>query len=762
MKDTSSDDGLVDLPQRRKGPRRREETEEDRRRLEQETAGEIDQLAAQFHAQLPRDRARAVGAIYARYSSRFQHSIVDQVRTLFEAAVRQEIYVPSEHVCFDQAVRGYKDRRPGLQRLRTLLPTGAVQVLLVFTTNRLYRKTYKALQFVEEEVVERGIRCLFVKSGIDSGDEKRWRMLLQINAMTDEFVAGMYADNIRAAQEGLFQRKQVCGTVTFGYRPREVVGPPTRRKRPRCEYEIDPEESHWVRRIFSWFVEEGLDVIAIVRKLNTDPTAPLPPKASSGRWTRLAVRILLANARYRGWWEYGRTKNVWQSKKDYSRQVNRERPLQEGQFEELRIVPDALWYQAQKRLAEESGPRGRKPKDGDHASRPKLLNGFFVCQAHGRALHVGGSHGHVMVCPVCQGLPADQRPVFSQLNRVLALRLTCQKLADLIRADTGLVEEVIKACEQEVLRRQQPDRRREAELRARHEKLTQQIQFILFNAGDSVADRQEAEATLRRLRGERAQTAADLALLEEARQRPVAVPSREEIQRLLVGMGEILSTAGQSRTVDEIARVRQVVKLLTGGRIELTQQGERQAQRGWLQGRFRLRCLASVVAPALGLPASEADEGVEVTIDFREPAEAEQWADRVKQLYDEGLLIRSIATRLSINRNLARKALACWYDRRGERPPDGRRRRSTLPKKHAHPPLYQQIADRVKELYDEGRLLEEIAARLGHDRNMITKAIVFWHEARDLVVPDGRSRRKSLNSRSWDEEDDEDEAAEGG
>src|SRR5262249_31344050 len=90
------------------------------------------------------------------------------------------VFVPRDHICFDLAARGCKERRPGLQRLRQLLGSGGVQVLLVFTTNRLYRKTYKALQFVEEEVVERGIRCLFVKYGVDSADEKRWRPLLQL------------------------------------------------------------------------------------------------------------------------------------------------------------------------------------------------------------------------------------------------------------------------------------------------------------------------------------------------------------------------------------------------------------------------------------------------------------------------------------------------------------------------------------------------------------------------------------------------------
>jgi hypothetical protein len=64
----------------------------------------------------------------------------------------------------------------------------------------------------------------------------------------------------------------------------------------------------------------------------------------------------------------------------------------------------------------------------------------------------------MMVCPVCQGLPVEQRPLFSFLNRRLALRQTCQKLAELIRADPSLVQEAVHVCQQEAARQQQPDR----------------------------------------------------------------------------------------------------------------------------------------------------------------------------------------------------------------------------------------------------------------------------------------------------------------
>lgn len=732
----------------RKGPRSRHETEEERLCLDRQTSQEIDQLVAEFHRSLPQDQARAIGAIYARYSSRFQHSIGDQVRSLLEKAGSEKIYVPREHICFDQGVRGTQERRPGLQQLRSLLASGTVQVLLVFTTNRLFRKTYKALQFVEEDVVERGIRCLFVKSGVDTADEKRWRMLLQVHSITDEAGAGMYADNIRVAHEGLFLRRQVCGTVTFGYRQRPVPGPATRRKLPRTEYEIDPEQAHWVLQVFRWFVEQGLSVASIIRKLNADPSIPLGPKSVSGRWTRLGVLGLLKNARYHGLWDYGRTRNVWQSKKDYGRQVPREQPLKQEQFEELRIVSDEIWFLAQKRLAEEKGTGGRKPKDGKRCTRPRLLNGLFVCSAHDRCLHVGGSYGQTMVCPVCQDLPVEQRPLYSSLNRRLALRLTCQKLAELIRADLALLQEALAVCQQEAARQQQPDPQRQAELKARLERLSRQIQFVLNNPGESETDRQEAEASLRLLRQQRALAQADLAQVEGNGQRPIRIPSEADLKILLEQLGAILVRAAGSEDQEEQAEARQLIKLLTGGRIELCQQGERRAQQGWLQGRFQLRLLSVLVAQATGMRLVQGAEAPEVVVDYCEQTESERWADQVKELYDQGILIKAIAAQLGINRNLAQNALACWYEQRGLEIPDGRSRRATLKQKHLEAPFYQEIAEQVKELYDQGLLLGEIAGRLGCDRNTITSAVEYWFRSRGLPAPDGRSRRKSLDRKS--------------
>jgi site-specific DNA recombinase len=721
-------------------PRSRAEAE--RSRLRDEYDREIDRLAAEFHARLPREQARSVGAIYARYSSRFQDSIADQVRKLFEYAVAQRIFIPRDFVCFDAAVRGAKDRRPGLDRLRSILAQKAADIVLVFATNRLYRKTYKALQFVEEEVVERGIRAVFVQSGVDTADRQRWRMLLQVNAMTDEFGVGMYAANIRAAHEGLFDSGLVCCTIPFGYHGVESADQKSRRQRPRRALAIDPATAPWVEQAFRWYAEDRLSIGEVVRRFNDDLTIPRSPRGVGGRWTHEAIRYMLANPRYRGWWDYGARENVWLSKKDYTRRVPRDQPLRSAQFEALRIISDELWYQAQQRLArgDRSGA-GRKPKRGDARSRPRLTHGLFVCPVHDQILYVGGNYGQTLFCKICRGLPAAKRPLYSLLPRALALRLTCRTLAGLVRQDPQLVEAVLNACRGAAEDLQRPDPAKLEGLRSRIGTLWQQIQFIMNHSGDTEADRQESAVKLGEFRRQRTELQAELTSLEAARARPAIVPSEDEIRELLSRFESILISAAERGEDEDGSRVREVIDLLTGGRIELFQCGEPRSHGGWLQGRFRAGVLDGLVRTLTGATADAGQDAPVISIDYREPTPSEAWADRVKELYDRGMLIKAIAKELGISRNLAASALNAWYKREGMPRPDGRSRRSVLQQKHLKPPPFVRLADEAMRLHDAGHSFEEIAARLECSRPTVAKAIGHHRQAHGLPPADGRTLR---------------------
>ncbi len=713
----------------------------------------IDALVAAAHRRTPQEECGQIGAIYARYSTKAQGSVADQVQSVLDAAAKLKIHVPREFVFYDEAVSGSRNRRPGLDRLRaTLARRGAVQAVLIFSTSRLGRTAYHAMQIVHEEMVGRNIRCVFTSNNIDTADGQTWQLLLQAYSMVDQMVVASSASHIRAAHEAMFDRGLVHGALTWGYRGREVVeGRVFRKGRPPREYEIDPEAAPWVLRAFEWYAREGLSIGEVVRMLNAEPRAPRNPRLLAG-WDHAAVRRMLGNPRYRGHWTYGETRSVCNPGKASTAHVRRDAPLKSAQLEDLRIVPDDLWLRAGARLAEgDRRAAGRKPRDGDRRSRPRALAGLFHCGAHGRRMYAGGGHGRMLICKDCQATRRDLRPLCSVLNRRLALKLTCEALALRIRRDEGLASAIVAAARSAAASLRSPDPAAVDGLRTRIEGLTRRIGFLVDNLGADPRDVLEAKAKLQLLRRERSALLSDLGRIEADAARAVEVPDEGAVREMLSRLGAVLDEAAGEGDAPEDRAVREVVDALTGGRVDLIQEGGREPKRGWLRGEFRfdLERLARLAGfPSLPDPPPDASDPREVVrIDYRQPAPCEAHAEAAKRLFDEGVLVKGIAARLGVSRNLAAKALAWWHRSRGLEPPDGRSRRSSLPTdaRSLAPPLYVRLGDEALRLSDQGLLYEEVAARLGCDRNTAAKAIKRASELRGTPAPDGRSRRKTLD-----------------
>ena len=178
----------------------------------------------------------------------------------------------------------------------------------------------------------------------------------------------------------------------------------------------------------------------------------------------------------------------------------------------------------------------------------------------------------------------------------------------------------------------------------------------------------------------------------------------------------------------------------------ISQQGEAKAKRGWLRATFRLHLLRPAM-DELGVPA-EGDEGAEYHVDIRRQTPAESLAEDAKALWEQKLLVKQIAAKLSeargtpIGRAMVNKALRHWFKSRGLPLPDGRSRRKTLAAKSIDPNLPAKIADEVKFLSDQSLLYAEIAEKLGVHIATVTAAVRYWHDVRGLPVPDGRSRRQ--------------------
>lgn len=741
---------------RRKGPRSKQEIERERRERWERTDREIDEIHAEYAAQFRRRTDQPIGVIYSRYSTRFQDSIADQVRAILGRALELGIYVPRKHIFFDLAVRGFKKQRDGLSGAEQTLRGKQAKVLLLFSTSRLFRKRYRTLEFVDRIHKGLNVRCIFVKSGVDTDDKTRWESILAVQSMIDEFVVTMYVENIRSAHEGLLSKRLVFGTLSFGYTGDAIEGEITNLGRPRCRIIKDAETAAVVLQIFTWYVDDELSINEIVRRLNGNPDIPLPPRAVSGEWTRLAVKRILTNSRYVGLWKYGVTESVYVPDGDYTRQRIRAEPLKEVRLDDLRIVSDELWSKAQLRIAREGGNGGRRAKDGDRQSRPKLLNGILVCPVHDRPLYVSGPYGKQMHCPSCRRLPADERPLYSILNRRLAVELLCQTLADLIRLDAGLVDAALAACAREVEQAQRPDPARLTQLRNQVEKFDRAIALTRRTAGDTEEDQAEAAAFIKAQQRERAEVVAEIKVLEAAVAKQPKLPTAAETRALIDGMATILQRAAESEDEADVARARKIIKLVTGGRIELEQMGERRAQRGWLCGRFRMALLSVLVEQLSGVPATETDEGLEVTIEFQRPSpldakaeQAWQWKQEARQKGEE-LPNTEIAKRLGCGRSMVTKLLKHAAALYGVPYADGR---SCRPK-HRTPWKHLDKVTEVGRMVEQGMLLTEIAERLGLNRDDVTRAHNLYREQQGLPPLDGRARRKLLQRKNRPPRDD--------
>ena len=681
----------------------------------------------------------ARGAVYTRYSTRDQHSTQDQIRVCTKWAQDNAITVDKRHIFSDEGISGRTTRRQGLRSLQAAIEANEVDVVIVFATNRLFRKMYQALRFVEEEILERRKRCVFVTNGIDTADEDDWTLRHQFAAMLDDHVARTNVKHIQAAHVGLLERKRIFGSITYGYTGEVIGGETTRKGRQARRLIIDPDKASWVRKVFDWFTEEGMSIRAITRRLNGE-CAPLQDKFRSGRWDAPVVRRMLSNERYIGRWSYGVSESKMLSKREYASKVPREQPLGTVQFSDLRIITEITWHKAQARLANNRRAGGRKPNDGRREERPLLLNGIVYCAVHGRPLTANGTYGRYLACVSCKAEAAPA--LYTLFNRRLGTELICPKVAELLRADETLIAEAIDICRQCADAAERPDPGEIDQLRRKEKQLSRQIDHVLDMPGETEQDRIETKAKVRTLRAQRATVQQLIVEIEEVLARPVVVPDPAEIRERLDEFAKVLLRAAESAEPRVFHAAREFLIKVSGGRIELVQCGEKKAQRGWLRATFQVRLLKPLLAE-FGCSCKPAPYKL-VTIDIRKPTLAERRASEVRRLYDQGLGERTIAEQLQINRNSVRKALDVSFAAEGKARPDGRSRRWTLSKEQRPVLKAEAIVDDVLQYYHQGMPIQEIATRLNVDRNCITAAVRIWHEERGISAPDGRARRKQL------------------
>ena len=234
-----------------------------------------------------------IGTIYSRFSTKLQHSTDDQVRENIQWAARNRIYVPPELISVDEGVKGKRTQRSGLDRTKAILSQRLAKVLLVYKASRLFRQAGKGYQFINEEVVEEGLRAVSVSQGIDTNDRKTWKLQLQIHGIMDDMLLDAIADHVRSGLTRSVFEQLDDGRV--GHRlptaRRFPDAPLTNRGRPRTMPEVDPVAAELIRE-HARHLLDGMPVREGVRRWQA-AGGPIDPRATSGKAELCSVSAIV-------------------------------------------------------------------------------------------------------------------------------------------------------------------------------------------------------------------------------------------------------------------------------------------------------------------------------------------------------------------------------------------------------------------------------------------------------------------------------------
>jgi site-specific DNA recombinase len=501
-------------------------------------------------------------AIYARVSSarqKEQQTIDSQIAALHAHAEQLGLEVAPQWVFSDDGHSGATLVRPALEKLRDLVAQVPVDVVLVYSPDRLARKyAYQALLI--EELAKAGTSVMFVHG--PRSDTPEDALLVQFQGMIAEYERAQIIERTRRgkthrARQGTVN---VLSGAPFGYRYVR------KNEHADARYEVVAHEAAIVTELFRRYVEDGVAIAELARWLSATGVAT---RTGKPRWDRSVIWGMLRNPAYAGRACFGKTMRIADqpglnrtarlagraTPKSYS---VTDRPTQDWlEIPVPALVTEDTWARVQRRLSDNKRFAAR------HSKVPSLLQGLTACSSCGYAYYRGhttttagnkiyyyrclGSdnyryqHGRVcdnkpvrtdyldnLVWDHVTGLLADPRLIRAEIDRRLDQLRTAdpttaaqRRLEQALAKTTASVNRLIKAYQEELISLDEL-RERTPELRSRETSLRSQLDTL----ADQLVDRQAylklatgLEDFLARLRGNAA---------------TATVPEQQRVLRLLI------------------------------------------------------------------------------------------------------------------------------------------------------------------------------------------------------------------------------------
>jgi DNA invertase Pin-like site-specific DNA recombinase len=245
----------------------------------------------------------ATAAIYARVSSarqRKDETIASQTAALRAEADRLGVELLEEWVFEDEGYSGATLLRPGLERLRDVVASVGVDVVLCYSPDRLARKfAYQALLI--EEFARAGTRVQFVRGA--HGDSPEDQLLTQFQGVFAEYEKAQIMERYRRgkAHRARLGSVNVLSGAPFGYRYLR------KSERAGAGYELVEHEAALVAELFRRYTDDGATIADLTRWLTSQG---VPTRTGKTRWDRSVVWGMLRNPAYAGTAMFGKTQAV--------------------------------------------------------------------------------------------------------------------------------------------------------------------------------------------------------------------------------------------------------------------------------------------------------------------------------------------------------------------------------------------------------------------------------------------------------------------
>ena len=241
-----------------------------------------------------------IAAIYCRVSTDNQEREGTSLQTQLENCLN---YCQSKgydvSYRFSEAYSGLSLERPELDKLRDLVRTEAIDVIVCYSIDRLSRDPVHGV-IITQELEKHHVNLEAVTETIDNSELGKlisyirgYASKLETEKIRERTIRGKRA----RAEEGRIPSGG--GTTIYGYDYIKVSQENGGRR------VINEIEASWVRQMHAWLINEGLSTNAIMYRLR----ALNVPSKSGKIWSRSSVQAILTNPTYTGKFYAFTTKN---------------------------------------------------------------------------------------------------------------------------------------------------------------------------------------------------------------------------------------------------------------------------------------------------------------------------------------------------------------------------------------------------------------------------------------------------------------------